>query len=639
MGIWLVIAALSMGCSGDQSGAVAAEPDWGPRGPCNPVDPSHCLLPYPNAFFTQTDDAGLTRVDFAQESLPVATDGTPWKPDRWNAKDGFPVLGSLYAHFPGTDLSGVVGLADIGAYEAADVKTIIARADTGERVPHFVEHDMDSAGTDRQLLILRPVAPMAHGARYVVGIRGLDRADGTGAFEAAEGFAKLRDDRGPTADNDLERQRRHYDDDVFPVLEAAGFERAELQMAWDFPTVGRDNTTRVAKHLIADALQRAGQAGAAYVIEETEERDCEDDGAAIGRELKLTLQVPSYVQPGGPGGVFTLGDDGLPEHHGVRAIKMTVKIPCSLLTDEAARPGRLVQYGHGLLGGQDELNHGYLGQSAHRYGWILFATDWAGMSFADVPTILDVLSADRSRFPVIPDRLQQSFADAAVAAQLIRHGALAQDAAMRAADGAALVDPSTLSFYGNSQGAVVGGGYVAASPHVERAVLGVGGTPFMFLATRAEGFAAFRALLVTVYSDFADSALALPVLQMLWDPGESAGWVNSMDKPVLVHAAVGDRSVPTLGAHILARSYGASLVAPATRPVWGLAERAPPFAGSALVEMDWGIPDMELAWAEGHDVQTHNMLRLRREAQDQIATFLTTGTVDHTCAGPCIFEP
>ena len=276
---------------------------------------------------------------------------------------------------------------------------------------------------------------------------------------------------------------------------------------------------------------------------------------------------------------------------------------------------------------------------AHRYGWILFGTDWAGMSRNDVPTILGVLANDRSEFQVVPDRLQQGFADAAVAAQLIRHGGLADDPALRADDGAALVDPATLWFYGNSLGAVVGGAYVAVSSDVDRAVLGVGGAPFMFVATRAVGFAAFRALLSTVYPDFADAALALPLMQMLWDPGDSGGWVHSMDTPTLLHVAVGDRSVTTYSAHILARAWGASLVSPATRPVWGLSERTPPFTGNALVEMDWGIPDMEVAFAEGHEVHTHDMLRLRREAQDQIATFLTTGVVEHACDGPCVFTP
>lgn len=103
--------------------------------------------------------------------------------------------------------------------------------------------------------------------------------------------------------------------------------------------------------------------------------------------------------------------------------------------------------------------------------------------------------------------------------------------------------------------------------------------------------------------------------------------------------AADDAGPTSFGAHILARGYGASPVAPATRPLWGLAERNPPFVGSALVEMDWGIADMQVAYSEAHDVHTHDMLRQRQEAQDQIATFLTTGTVDHTCAGPCVFLP
>jgi len=615
--------------------------DYGPRGDCNPIDPGHCLLPYPSAFFLEAEPGSATgvRVRFGAQSLPADTEGVPWDPQRWNLKDGFPVLGSLYAHFPGADLTGVTGLDDLEAFAATEATTLIVRADTGERLPHFVEHDMDSAGTDRQLLILRPVRPMAHGQRYVVGVRGLRRAADGALFDAPAGFASVRDGGARTLDLDLERQRRRYEDEVFPILEAAGASKAALQLAWDFTTVSEDNTVATAKFLRDDALRRGGDEGAPYVIEEIFEDDCAADGVRIGRTVHLTVSSPRYVEPGAPGGVFVLSEDGLPMHQGDRAIGMDVRIPCSLLGDPRARPGRLVQYGHGLLGGRDEVEDGYLGRMADRHGWILFATDWTGMAFDDAVSLINMLQNDRSEFPVVPDRLQQGFAEATVAAHLIQRGALADDPALRADDGDALVDPTTLWFYGNSQGAVVGGAYVALSRDIERAALGVGGAPFMFLATRATGFEAFRAVLGAVYDDPASAALSLALMQMLWDPGESAGWAHAMDKPVLLQAAIGDRSVTTFGAHVLARAWGAALLTPAPRPVWGLDPRAAPHEGTTLVEMDWGVPDMEVAYAEFHEVHTHDLLRQRREAQDQVAEFLETGRAHHYCQGPCRFSP
>ena len=40
-------------------------------------------------------------------------------------------------------------------------------------------------------------------------------------------------------------------------------------------------------------------------------------------------------------------------------------------------------------------------------------------------------------------------------------------------------------------------------------------------------------------------------------------------KDVLLQVAIGDAQVTTLGAHIMARAYGASTIAPETRPIWG----------------------------------------------------------------------
>lgn len=44
---------------------------------------------------------------------------------------------------------------------------------------------------------------------------------------------------------------------------------------------------------------------------------------------------------------------------------------------------------------------------ANRYGYILCACDWQGMSTPDAPFIVKMLSEDLGRFYIIPDRLTQ----------------------------------------------------------------------------------------------------------------------------------------------------------------------------------------------------------------------------------------
>lgn len=50
---------------------------------------------------------------------------------------------------------------------------------------------------------------------------------------------------------------------------------------------------------------------------------------------------------------------------------------------------------------------GYLQEQANRYGYILAACDWWGMSSEDVPAIATMVSGFLSDFAMIPERLTQ----------------------------------------------------------------------------------------------------------------------------------------------------------------------------------------------------------------------------------------
>jgi len=606
------------------------------------VDGRHCLLPFPSSFFLEEEGSPTGyRVAFGPTSLPASNDGTRMDPTRWNRKDGFPILGSLYPLFPGVSLEGVVGHRRLEAYDEIDVRTVILHAATGARVPHFVELEADAAGSDRQLLLLRPVVPLDNATRYVVGIRGLTDTFGT-LLEPPAGFAALRDG-APTDDPDLERQRAHYETEVWPVLEADGLPRAELQLAWDLVTVSEEATTRRALWLREDALARVPAGGPPYELDPWEDADCGAGGAPdIGRSLSGTMTVPLYLTDWAPGSVLTEGEEGLPVYNGDAKVPFRVLVPCTLLADP--RPGMLLQYGHGLLGTFGELDSGHLRGLANRHGWILFAVEWTGMKQADVWKITEMIGNDRSGFGIIPDRLLQGFVEQLLAARMLL-GDLAQDPAL-GQGGVSLVDTSVLHFYGNSQGAVLGGAYVALSKDIRRAVLGVGGMPFTLLLTRAQGFVPYFQILQSIHSDWADTTLSIPLMQMLWDEAEAGGWAHLLTergvdeqtptKQVLLQTAIGDASVTTLGAHVMARAYGASLVEPATRPVFGLTERTPPFEGSALVEYDYGVEEPVESVVGDRVAGVHDVMRNERAAQDQIGAFLGEGVVRHFCDGPCV---
>ena len=270
----LFVSALAVGCSGEDAEetvdpADTAEPaddayDFEARGrlsrrsswACNPVDEAHCLLPYPSSFFLVEDTTAASglRVDFAADSLPVNVSGNSMSLVDLNRKDGFSTLGALYAYFEGPLSDSLRVPSDIAESITESSETMIVHAASGERVPHFREIELAAEGSGRQLLLLRPMAPLRHGQRYVVGIRNIKKADETLA-SAPDGFATLRD-RVPTEDADLGRQRSHYENDIFPVLESAGMSRSELQLAWDFNVASAESSTDETDHMreLADNL-------------------------------------------------------------------------------------------------------------------------------------------------------------------------------------------------------------------------------------------------------------------------------------------------------------------------------------------------------------------------------------------------
>ena len=193
--------------------ALSCKPDASPegtgdveRGACNPVDPAHCMLPFPSSFFLTEDDTTGSgfRVDLDGETLPVDIDGVALDPAPWNQKDGFPITAASYAYLPGATMDGLPTHQDIPASLAADAPTLLLDAETGEAVPHWMELDHTARDAANQMLLLRPAVPLEHGRRYVVALRGVTDGAG-GAIDAPDGFAALRDGDDLSADPDLAR--------------------------------------------------------------------------------------------------------------------------------------------------------------------------------------------------------------------------------------------------------------------------------------------------------------------------------------------------------------------------------------------------------------------------------------------------
>ncbi len=632
------------GDTGSPGGDENADVNWD----CDPLVPDHCGMPFPSTYFMVEDPSTATgwRVNLGPTTLPGDIDGYQPDPRYWNERDGWSVAGMAVALLPGVSLAGTIPQTDIGAYADDDALTLIVDADTGERVPHWVELDQRSPDPDRAALILRPAVPYDYGHHYVVGLRGLVDEAGD-PLAPSEGMAALVAGES-TGDPRVDERQERYDTVIFPALEAQGWNRDEVLLAWDFVTASREDVSRRLLWMRDDALDRIGEDGPPYTITEIEE----DYSDAFVRVVHGTMTVPLYTESDRPPTLLTRDEDGMPYYNGDTEVPFSVAIPRSLVDDP--HPTATVQYGHGFFGEQSEVYATWADwneQLAIDRGWIFYGVDWTGMKEEDAGAVALLVATDMEEFPALPERTQQGFIEALCVERLV-NGALQSDPALMLDDPETgepvdIVDEDRRYFYGVSQGGILGGAYLAIQPDIERAVFGVSGAPYTLLTSRSKHFDDFFMLFEAKYDDPADILYWQAAMQTPWDAGEAAGYLRSLtsdpldgatEKRVLIQNAIGDAQVSTLGGHVMARAYGARFVGEPAREVFGIEQVDPGedgWAGSALVEWDYGVTEPTDATPPDTETDTHGYPRREELAQLQLATFLEDGVVIDPCDGPC----
>lgn len=623
---------------------------------CDPMVAAHCLLPFPNDAFTVADDTADTgrRVALTRDAMPSNADGVPVDPTDWNRSDGFSPGSPILVHVPGLDLdgSGIAPITDIGRSLDADAPVVLLDLDTGERHPFWAELDAQADDPAMQVLIVRPARNLEEGHHYAVALRDLVGADGS-AIPAPEPFVAVRDGE-PSSVPEMEARREHLES-LLLVLEDAGIARDELYLAWDFTVASASNLTEGMLHIRDDAFASIDDAPDFSVTGvET------DVNELVGRRVEGTFAVPLYLTgEGGPGDRLTRGDDGLPERNGTWNAPFRCNISYDALDAEDPEPARGTVYGHGLLGGNEEVDAENVHRMVAEHNMVYCATNWIGMSSDDIPAVVEILG-DLSGFGAIPDRLRQGMLNTLFLARLLRDPAgFASHEAFRAPDATPVLRPGEVFYDGNSQGGIMGAAATAVSTEWERAVLGVPGMNYSTLLDRSVDFEPFRPLFARAYPDVFDQALLLPLMQMLWDRGEANGYAHHLtdDPPegtpehrVLLHVAWNDHQVAPVTAGVMARTASIPVRMPAlvagrtedANPFWGIeALESFPSSGSAMVVWDSGTPDVPggnappLGPEYGDD--PHENPRSQRSAREQKSRFLEVdGVVVDVCDGlPC----
>lgn len=654
---WAVLALalpLTVGCSSEDS-ETPEEKVVAPEGTppllgqdCDPIAPTQCGLPFPSDVYLVDDDSTPSgkRVAFGETTLPKEGSGLRHvSPDLLSGFDGFSTGQGPMTHLPFATFDGLPRPDSIASSLTTDSPTILMEAETGELIPHFVDIDQSHDDDEMRIFMLRPVVALKDTTRYIVAIRDVKNRDGE-VIEPSEAFVALRD--GKSSDEIAVKLRRDHYADIFSRLEGAGIPKDNLQIAWDYTTKSKENTTAQLLAMRDDALAVTGDMGPTFTVKEVEEAP--NDNTL--RRIIVTMEVPLYLNtadkydPDEPVPELNLGADGLPVQNGTMTQDVLIVVPKSV---ETGGEHGLLQNGHGLFGSKFEGQGGYLAEMANRHEWIAFATDWYGFASEDVALALNALSAEPGLITSFVARQIQGHVNMLQAMRMMM-GRVATDG-IRDDQGNLLLDPAwvdedTRAYRGDSQGGIMGAVYMAISTDVTRGLLGESGMPYNLLLNRSSNWPGYQFLL-ELNNNPLEVQIMMGLIQMWWDRSEPNGWVpylngdlpNTPDHTVLLHNAIGDHQVPTYGAHIIARTVGAKNIRSATgelaRDVWGIEAADPPYEGSAMVEYEFGLnePLENIAPSEGCD--PHDRVRKLTPSYEQSDVFFRTGRVEWFCDGVC----
>jgi len=571
---------------------------------CETLNNTHCLYPYPsNHFLGFNAEKGRAQLEFPDSALafPGLVGPAPTAA-QFRALDGFSPTVAIQTHFSGgVDLAGSnvarllppdlsnpsqppyigIRMTDERSLQA-DSPIVLINADTGERVLQWAELDARANGNpERQALIIRPGQSLHPGNKYIVAIRGLLHPGGA-PIEAEAVFRSLRDGGESSIPGYAEKQQ-HFEQNIFPVLDAAGIERSELILAWDFQTQTDHGLTHQALSMRDMSFawldaQVAANTQTFTVDSVEEEAGACDDGEGTWRVVRGTYQVPLFLTEDPEADINSVGFLNIdanedPVQNGVTNPPYTISIPCSSL-DPLAPVIHPVVLGHGLFGVGDSMVTGLVDGLGLDIDVLAGATNWRGLSQADLVYVINEVVGTPAegnkfeQFPAFPDRLKQGQINTVLLARMMKRGVFNMDPAFQTPDNEGVFPGSSVEmyYYGISLGGIMGTWFGAMSPDVERLNVDVPAMNFAFLLQRSTQFGAFELLLAGIgLTDPLYTLLTLTLNHEVWVRSEPAGYVGHVTsdplpgtnaKKVLLTVAWLDKQVSNQATVSLARSLG-----------------------------------------------------------------------------------
>jgi hypothetical protein len=603
-----------------------SRPYYGPAIPtdnadrCDFLDPTVCMQPWPNDYFTKPDvttDTGR-RLNINTSSTPANIHGVHIDTTDINRADGFSPGNLITLKIPqietqaAFDNTGFVPVNDLHRYGDANQPVVVVDAATGQRQPILAELDPNpnhySPGDTKDVnLIIRPTVNFAEGHRYIVALRGLRDAQNN-PVDPPLPFRVYRD-RLITSDPAIENRRPHMED-LISTLQHDGIQRSNLYMTWDFTVASEHSLAGRALAIRDNALHQLsddspgngvidGNAPMFHISKVIDAPNASLPANTL-REVDGELtNIPCYLHPNcRPGGTFNFlpnGDvDATPngtadDNPTTTGVRFRCLIPNSAVTGTTVNPTQSGTFGHGLLGDYTQVSDmiKFTNSEANVSNTTWCATNWAGFSSDDIGTVIATLG-DVSNFSKLSDRMVQGFVNMIYLGRAMLHAnGFDANAAFRLdPDGGGgnpavpVLDPAQgLYWEGISQGAIMGGALTALEPDLTQSVLDVAGMNYSTLLRRSADSAQYFELpglgLYANYTNQQERPLLLSLMQLLWDRGEADGYAEHMTSDplpntpahhVLLQLAYGDHQVSNLAAETEARTIGAQVETPALDP-------------------------------------------------------------------------
>ncbi|GKY97657.1 hypothetical protein MPSEU_000724000 [Mayamaea pseudoterrestris] len=572
---------------------------------CDPIDTTECWLPYPSFHHMRRDMSTETgwRVDLKADILPRLKGGVKMDPAWLNDKDGFSTMGPILFYVDGLKEAHeakngqLQGHANIAKSTTRQSITLLLDVNTSKLVAHSAEIDYLDAKHPQVMLF--PAYPLQHANHYAVALFNATGVNGE-VLAASDGMVDLFMHHGGPVES--ERWDR-YTNSIIPSLRvAAPWMTADeknlngLQILFDFVTSSEQSQLGHVRAVRDATLSFVGSTHWIWKDHYREVQrtvyDCSLPDTRLARTVHGELDVPWFLDCFGPGGRHAFLDEDALQSNIPTAIgkaKFLLHIPCSLrdgaLGLASGKPLRAVmEFGHGLFGNRAESYDSFLQQLANDEGYAITAMDWRGMSSFDLLVVGRMLLSRPRLFRSVRDNLIQGYANKYALQHWSRSGELQKSNAFVFDDvngyqvsvrmDGNMTEPSFV-FYGISQGGILGAGYAALSVGlIDRAVLGVPGTPFALVMSRSHDFIGYDILLLLDLYDNRQVRMLLALCQLGWDSLEGAGVlatpVSEPFPPMLLQAGLGDAVVPTFAAEALARGFGAVILPGNPRNIYGI---------------------------------------------------------------------